>query len=98
TNGVPTLSSKTVLERNYDTSTDGNLSACSLEIKAGFGLRVHTGGTVTVAYQIVNHSTAEQVVIENDANLIQIQDDAPANTGPLTLQRNARMKRLDYTY
>lgn len=98
TNGAPTLTSKVVLERNYDTAVEGDLSACSLEIKNGYELKVRSGTLVTVAYQITNHATPENVVVENDANLIQVQDAAPSNTGTVTVQRNSRMKRLDYTY
>ncbi len=97
-NGLPTPVSRVVINGDYDTALHGDFTACSLEVSAGSHLKVRKGNVVTVVYDIINKAPAEHVVIESDANLIQLQDDAPANTGPVTLQRNARMKRLDYTY
>lgn len=97
-NGFPTPVSRVVINGDYDTALHGDFTACSLEVSAGSHLKVRKGNVVTVVYDIINKAPAEHVVIESDANLIQLQDDAPANTGPVTLQRNSRMKRLDYTY
>lgn len=97
-NGLPTPVSRVVINGDYDTALHGDFTACSLEVSAGSHLKVRKGNVVTVVYDIINKAPADHVVIESDANLIQLQDDAPANNGSVTLQRNARMKRLDYTY
>ncbi len=52
---------------------------------------------LTVADAIINTRTAAAFVVESDANLVQINDLAK-NTGPITVKRDAYMKRLDYTY
>jgi len=52
---------------------------------------------LTVADAIINTRTAAAFVVESDANLVQINDLAE-NRGPITVKRDAYMKRLDYTY
>lgn len=100
TNGIPNATSKVILERDWDTdvAVNGNLIACSLILAAGKKLTIRSGTNVTVAYEVINNATADNFVVENDGNLVQVKDIAPANIGDIKVIRNSNLKRLDYTY
>ncbi|MGK4567503.1 GEVED domain-containing protein [Flavobacterium sp. 3HN19-14] len=90
-NGTPNATTGAVISGNY--SSTGDLTACSLSV---------TSGTVTVNpghdFVITNGVTVSggSLTFENNANLIQTT--AAANSGAITVKRNATMRRLDYVY
>lgn len=53
-------------------------------------------GNLTVSDFINNGGSATDLTIESDGNLVQV--NPATNTGDITLQRNSKMKRLDYIY
>lgn len=71
-----------------------NALAKNLTIEAGGQLNVK--GDLTVTDFIENSGTVADFTIESDANLIQI--NSAENIGNITLKRDSKMKRLDYTY
>lgn len=56
--GIPTPSTIAIINGNYSTATNGNISCYNLSIAAGFTLNVLVGGTVTVANNFVNNGTS----------------------------------------
>lgn len=79
----------------YNTTANGEFTAKKVTVNSG-SLTVNSGDTITVVNELVNNLTAADVVIENNANLIQSAD--VDNTGAVTVKRNSSLlKRLDYT-
>ena len=85
----PTASLEAVIDGTY---TGAAFDAKKLTVNATKSLTV-TGGTMTIQNEVVNNGT---MVIENNANLIQVNN--VVNTGAITVKRNSNpLKRLDYT-
>ena len=79
----------------YATGTDGEFTAKKLTVTSG-SLTVNSGTSITVEDVLENELTAAEVVVENNANLIQSND--VTNIGAITVRRNsAEIMRLDYT-
>lgn len=75
----------------------GNFEANSLTINSEQTFEITAGKSVVVANEIINNSTASNVVVQNDANLVQ--NNEAINTGAITVNRqSATMLRLDYTF
>ncbi len=68
----------------------------NLRVGANAILLIDSLKAMTVNKQVIS-SGALNLIVDNDANLVQI-DDASTNTGNITVNRKAKMKRLDYTY
>ena len=91
----PTASIEAVIEGVYSTTTNGVFTAKKVTVNSG-SLTVNSGTNLTVQNELVNNLTADKVVIENNANLVQV--NAVSNTGAITVNRNsASLKLLDYT-
>jgi hypothetical protein len=97
-NGVPTATKDAIIAGNYSTanaSPEGEFTAKKLTINSGV-LTIASGTKVTVQNEVVNNAAAANLVVENNANLIQVNDIA--NTGVITVNRNSNsLNRLDYT-
>jgi hypothetical protein len=88
---------KAIIDGDYDTSTDGNFTACELEINATNTLTVNSGGTVTVENGITNNGA---IVIEDNGSLVQNTKDGP-NTGTnytVERQSTSQLEEGNYTY
>ena len=96
-NGAPTASIEAIIEGNYNTTTNGAITAKKLTINSGV-LTVNSGN-LTVQNELINTAGVTAVVIENNANLIQgTTTTVNANIGAITVKRNSSLlKRLDYT-
>ena len=95
TNGAPTASIEAIIEADYNTTTNGAISAKKLTVNTGV-LTVKSGTNLTVVNELINNSGPTAVVLENNANLIQT--GSATNTGAITVKRNSSLLRLlDYT-
>lgn len=71
---------------NFTVSENQDLEVCECEVRSGRKLTIPTGRTLIVKNKILNLGSADNVIVENDANLIQIEDGA-ANQGSITVQK-----------
>lgn len=71
--------------------------ARSVIVKSGGKLTIHPKSSLTIQNYIKNEAAAADVVVDNDANLIQV-NNAAVNIGNVTVKRSANLKRLDYNY
>jgi hypothetical protein len=88
---------KAIINGDYDTSTDGNFTACELQINVSNTLTVNSGGTVTVENGIANNGA---IVIEDNGSLVQNTKDG-ANTGTnytVERQSTSQPEEGNYTY
>jgi len=91
----PDADIEAVIAGVYSTAANGEFAAKKVTVNSG-SLTVNSGNTITVVNELVNNLTAADVVVENNANLIQTAD--VDNTGSVTVKRNSSLiKRLDYT-
>lgn len=97
---VPTIA-KCVIVRtpvelpSLTTGTHG--LARSVIVKSGGKLTINAKSSLTIQNYLKNEAAASDVLVENDANLLQINNSS-VNIGDITVNRNANLKRLDYTY
>ena len=94
--GLPTLDKKVIISADYDTKIHGGFEACTLTIDHNARLSVEAENTVKVQNEILTMD-GSTLIVRNEANLIQI-NDAAVNTGNITVERKANLKRLDYIY
>lgn len=91
----PDADIEAVIAGVYSTAVNGEFTAKKVTVNSG-SLTVNSGNSITVVNEVVNNLTAADVVVENNANLIQTAD--VDNTGAVTVKRNSSLlKRLDYT-
>jgi hypothetical protein len=96
--GDPEYGLDAIIDWDYDTATDGDFVAETLTLNPGYTLTVAPFTSVGVANEIINNAGTGAIVVENNANLVQINDAAPANVGEITVVRNSSpIFRQDYT-
>lgn len=84
-----------IIDGIYETGTDGAFTAKKLTVTSG-SLTINSGTSITVEDVLENELTSADVVVENNANLIQSND--VDNIGAITVERNSNpLMRLDYT-
>lgn len=95
-NTAPISSDKVVIAGNYDSAINGAFQSCQCEIQNGTQLTVSPNNPITVSDWILNNGT---VLVKNDAGLVQNNDNnTNSGSGIYKVERDAFMKRLDYTY
>src|SRR5690606_30497321 len=96
--GTPSIDENVVILGNLNVTELNSFSAKTLTIING-SLDIEAGGSVTVAENIIiKNGTNETFVVENDANLIQLNANTSDNIGAITVQKNSSLiKHLDYT-
>ncbi len=87
---------KTPVDLPQETTGSHGL-ARSVIVKLGGKLTIDPKSSLTIQNYLKNEAAASDVLVESDANLIQINDSS-VNIGNITVKRNANLKRLDYNY
>ncbi|WP_181368946.1 fibronectin type III domain-containing protein [Flavobacterium pallidum] len=93
----PTASINAFISGAYDTANNGSFTSKSLTVNTGGSLVARAGTNMTVVNTIVNEAGVASLTIESNANLLQIANNN-LNSGDITVNRNASMRRLDYVY
>ena len=92
TNGYPVSNVTATINGNLTTTRD--LEACSLDIIGNSNVIISSGDNIIVG-NAVNIANTSTLTIQNNANLIQIGNNA--NSGNATVSRETNpLKRLDY--
>ena len=91
----PDAAIEAIIEGTYTTTVNGAFTAKKLTVTSG-SLTINSGTNLNITNEVINNAGANGVVIENNANLIQVNN--VANTGVAVVKRNSSaLKRLDYT-
>ncbi|MGK4567490.1 T9SS sorting signal type C domain-containing protein [Flavobacterium sp. 3HN19-14] len=90
-NSAPTSTTLAIFEGAF--SSTGDLSACRVLVNSG-AVTINSGNDFTVANAVT--VSGGSLTFENNANLLQTTN--AANSGAITVKRNATMRRLDYVY
>jgi hypothetical protein len=95
--GNPDEYFKAIIHENYNTSTNGDFTACELQINSSKTLTVNSGGTVTVENGITNNG---DIVIQDNGSFIQETKDGPNTGTSYTVNREstAQDEEGNYTY
>lgn len=79
----------------YSTSANGEFTAKNITINSG-SLTVNSGTNITVTDALVNNLTASNVIVENNANILQ-SGTTNTNSGAITVKRTTNpLMLLDY--
>ncbi len=92
-NGTPDTTTIAIIDGDYHTGNDGELVAKSLTVESG---NVTVASTTAVHLQDELTINGGFVSFENNANLLQVNN--ATNTGIITIERDALMRRQDYVY
>ena len=90
----PTQSVGACINNNYNLSN--SFTTKNLKVLNG-SLNIKPNQSVTV-YGNITQSADNSIVLENDANLIQMNDNTVNDTKKITVKRDVHMRKLDYTY
>lgn len=100
-NGIlPTSEHDVILDDNFvsDENNTTLFEVKSITLNEGHSYTITSGNNLIVYENIVNNSNATSFVIQNNANLFQLNDNALPNIGEITILRNSsEIFRLDYT-
>ncbi len=97
-NGVPNTTTAAIINANYDTTSNGNITACSLVLNNGFILDVQNSTFVQIQNDVTNNGT---INVTSTANFVQVEDDAIfTNNGTSQVNKDTAPKQdwFFYTY
>lgn len=93
-NGSPIANAHAIIDAPL--TIDSDLEMCKLLVTENGSVEINSNASLTVEGRITNRNSAENFIVNNDANLIQNQ--SIANSGEITVKRLSQpIKRLDYT-
>ncbi|UPQ79679.1 T9SS sorting signal type C domain-containing protein [Flavobacterium azooxidireducens] len=96
----PTEDHDVILDDNFisDENNEYMFEVKSITLNEGYTYTLTSGYNLIVHENIINNSTPSSFVVQNNANLSQLNDEAAANEGQITVKRNSsEIFRLDYT-
>ncbi|SCY24597.1 hypothetical protein SAMN02927903_01012 [Flavobacterium caeni] len=92
---APTPTVKAIIDGNYNTATDGDLSSCKCEIRAGRTVTISGNDYFDVQSDVENSGT---LIVENNGSLVQ-HNDLATNLGAIRVRRHTTdMVVYDYSY
>ncbi|MFA9191998.1 T9SS sorting signal type C domain-containing protein [Flavobacterium sp. FZUC8N2.13] len=96
-NGTPTISQRLVFATHYTNANDVDVEGCSCLVTGSAEVTIKSGHTLKIENGVEVQPNAK-LTFENNASLVQINDDA-VNSGDIHYHRHtAPVKRFDFTY
>ena len=96
--GTPTINQRLVFASNYTNANDVDLEGCSCQVAGSAVVTIKSGRTLKIENGVDVQPNAS-LIFENNASLVQINDDPTINSGNITYHRyTAAVKRYDFTY
>lgn len=93
-NGAPDLTKLAIINGTYNTTTNGDIDACSIVVNTGFTATITSGHYFNIQNDVTVNGTLN---ILNNGSLVQINDLA-VNTGNISYERITTGVALDYVY
>lgn len=95
----PTPNLSAIIQSQYSSKKNGKLNVCSLTITNNSAVTINKENSFTVQNNVIV-DMGSSLTIESDANLIQINNAAPANSGNITVLRDIKIGvgRTQYNY
>ena len=95
TTSAPSDKEIVVINGNYSTKNNGNINACECTVNANQTLLLNADTNITIKNNIINNGS---IIVENDANLIQLNDNATFTGNPITVYKDTKLKKSEYNY
>jgi hypothetical protein len=96
-NGSPSTYVNAVISGNYDSSVNGDVTACTLVVNSPSVVTVKAGNFFKISNNLTV-ATGATLTFEDKASLIQVSD-AAVNSGNITYKRTTTaISNFDYTY
>jgi hypothetical protein len=97
-NGIPTINTNVILAGNYDTTTNPNITACSLTINNGFSLTIADGKFVSIQNNLII-TTGATLNIANRGSLVMGDFGTVTNDGTIKVNKTTTpFEKSDYAY
>lgn len=95
--GTPTSNHIVIIDANYNTSSNGDLNACSLTVNTGSTLTINEGKFVIIQNDLTVNGTLE---VLDKGSLVMVEDTGiVTNNGTTNIHRfTTPFKKYDYTY
>jgi len=93
-NGTPDLTKLAIINGTYNTTTNGDIDACSIVVNTGFNATITSGHYFNIQNDVTVNGTLN---ILNNGSLVQI-NDLGVNTGNISYERITTGVALDYVY
>lgn len=93
-NGTPDLTKLAIINGTYNTTTNGDIDACSIVVNTGFTATITSGHYFNIQNDVTVNGTLN---ILNNGSLLQI-NDLGVNTGNISYERITTGAALDYVY
>jgi len=96
----PSADHDVILDDHFvsDESNEYMFEVKSITLNEGYTYTLASGYSLIVYENIINNSTPSSFIVQNNANLFQLNDFALPNEGEITVKRNSsEIFRLDYT-
>lgn len=95
----PTPNLSAIIQSQYSSKINGKLNVCSLTITNNSAVAINKKNSFTVQNNVIV-DMGSSLTIESDANLIQINNASPANSGNITVLRDIKIGagRTQYNY
>jgi len=93
-NGTPDVTKLAIINGNYNTTTNGDIDACSIVVNTGFTATITSGRYFNIQNDVTVNGTLN---VLNNGSLVQI-NDLGINTGNISYERIASVKLQDYVY
>jgi len=84
-NGVPNSGMLAIIDGNYDTTSHGDFSCCSLMVNATYTLDIQANDYVEIQYNLTVNGVLN---VWNNGSLVQV-DDSGVNTGNISYLKNS---------
>jgi len=100
-NGTPTNSILAILDSNYNTISNGNITACSLVVNSGNILTVANNSFIEITYDIINNG---QLIVTDYGSVVQTDntgtysDSGSTVTDPTIVQKSTAPTNAWYEY
>lgn len=89
----PTSTEKAVIAADFTTQNHGSFTACQCEISNGKTLTISPDTNITIQNNIINNGN---IIVQNDGNLLQVNDNATFTGSTIIVNRDTKLKRLEY--
>ncbi|RVT79777.1 T9SS sorting signal type C domain-containing protein [Flavobacterium sufflavum] len=97
-NGTPTINQRLVFASDYTNVNDVDIEGCSCQVTGSAAVTIKSGRTLKIENGVDIASTGS-LTFENNASLVQINDNPTINSGNVNYKRyTAAVKRYDFTY
>lgn len=96
--GTPTINQRLVFASDYTNANDVDIEGCSCQVTGSTTVTIKSGRTLKIENGVEVQSNAK-LIFENNASLVQINEDPTINSGDIIYHRHTGfVKRYDFTY